>query len=245
MGKLMTILIVPDIHHHTENAEYWLKVQKFDRAIFLGDYFDDHDDNANDARKTALWLRDRMDATEDVFLLGNHDAAYLFPHCEELYCPGFTKAKSQAIRETLLPKHWHRFKLAHEEQGWLLSHAGFHPAWIDAPTVPKILQRCETAMALAASGKVDPILAYGETPGGVQRFGGPLWMAWENFLPIPGINQVVGHSTGECVREQNTDRSRNVCIDVENASVATILTNGELRILDRANKSHNRDEHFS
>ena len=33
-------LIIPDIHNETVNADHWLNTQQFDRAIFLGDYFD-------------------------------------------------------------------------------------------------------------------------------------------------------------------------------------------------------------
>jgi hypothetical protein len=77
------------------------------------------------SQEAARWLRDRMDSTEDIFLLGNHDAAYMFADSDELYCPGFTRAKSRGIHEVLKAEHWARFKLAHEEQGWLLSHAAF------------------------------------------------------------------------------------------------------------------------
>ena len=100
----MRSLIIPDFHHHTENADYWLGSQSYDRVIFLGDYFDNFGDNVGDARQTAGWLRQRMDATDDVLLLGNHDAAYLFPNLDALYCPGFTKAKARAIHEILTPE---------------------------------------------------------------------------------------------------------------------------------------------
>ena len=230
----MRALIIPDLHHHIENAEHWLKTQCYDRVIFLGDYFDDFDDDANDARKTARWLREKMDstdATRHIFLLGNHDAAYLFPDHDELSCPGFTKAKSNTIREILRAEHWHRFELAHEEQGWLLSHAGFHLVWMEKPTVRRILQRCEKAMKLVRRGKVDPILGYGEKPGGLQRIGGPLWMAWENFMPIPGINQIVGHSPDSLVREQCGMNSRNLCLDVKNGCAAALLSGGDIKVL--------------
>jgi len=229
----MRLLIVPDIHNHTENAEHWLKTQQFDRALFLGDYFDDYEDNVTDARGTALWLRHRMETTDDIFLLGNHDVAYMFPDDPQLYCPGFTRAKAQGIREILSPKHWRRFRLAQAEQGWLISHAGFHPVWIKDPTVERILERCEKAMALARLNVVDPILGMGEDRGGVQRFGGPLWMDWDSLLLIPGINQVVGHTPGGDVRTKLTRNSRNYCLDVKNGSVAAILAGGKLEILRR------------
>jgi aromatic ring-cleaving dioxygenase len=227
----MRTLIIPDIHSQIENADHWLSSQRYDYAVFLGDYFDNHGDNVSDARKTAMWLRDRMDSKRDVFLLGNHDAAYMFPHSDELYCPGFTRAKAKAIREILQPAHWGRFKLAHEEQGWLISHAGFHPVWMKELTVEKILRRCGEAMQLAARGKVDPILGAGEERGGLQRFGGPLWMDWDSLMPIPGIHQIVGHSAGTEVREKSTLESRNFCLDVNNASVAGLLCDGHLEIL--------------
>jgi hypothetical protein len=231
------VLVIPDLHNHIENADYWLETQQYDRVVFLGDYFDDFEDNVTDARRTAFWLRRRMEnAPDDVFLLGNHDVAYMFPDQDELYCPGFTKQKAKAISEILQPKHWHRFKLAHEEQGWLLSHAGFHPVWMENPTVPEILGRCDQAMELAKRGKVDPILGYGEKPGGLQRYGGPLWMAWEHFVPISGVSQIVGHTAGSEIRKNCTPSSANYCIDVGNGTLAAVISNQEFSPL-RSNRT--------
>lgn len=229
----MRTLVIPDIHHHTANAEHWLTSQKYDRVVFLGDYFDDYDDSAADATATAHWLRNRMDRTEDVFLLGNHDAPYMFPKDEDLYCPGFTQAKAEAIEKVLKPEHWHRLKLAHLEQGWLLSHAGFHPAWMKDLTVEKVVVRCELAMERARSGIVDPILGEGELPKQLQKMGGPLWMDWSCLSPILGINQIVGHTSGDEVRITEGPDSINYCLDVNFASSAAILEDGVIQILPR------------
>jgi hypothetical protein len=229
----MRTLVIPDIHNHTSNADHWLRTQDYDRIVFLGDYFDNFGDDASDARLTAVWLRERMETKKHVFLLGNHDAAYMFPDSPEMECPGFTWAKAKAIRSILKQEHWHRFELAHEEQGWLLSHAGFHPVWMKQPTIRRILSRCRKAIELAKRRVVDPILGAGEDRGGLQRFGGPLWMDWDSLLPIPGINQVVGHSPGDEVRQKITSDSRNYCLDVKNAAVAAILGDGKLTILRR------------
>ena len=72
----------------------------------------------------------------------------------------------------------------------------------------KILQRCGKAMALAARGKVDPILGAGEDRGGLQRHGGPLWMDWGSLIPIPGIHQLVGHTADTEIREKTTCKGR-------------------------------------
>lgn len=227
----MKTLIIPDIHNRIERADHWLQTQRYDRVVFLGDYFDSLDDDVIDARRTALWLRQRIEGyPNDVFLLGNHDASYWLPQKDELYCPGFTKPKAAAINEILRSKHWDRFQLAHEEQGWLLSHAGFHVVWMNNPTTSTIIHRCDKAMSLARRGKVDPILAFGEQPGGLQRFGGPLWMDWESFQPIPGINQIVGHTSDDHVREKSGVHSINYCLDTREVLAAATLANGELNV---------------
>jgi hypothetical protein len=227
----MRAVIIPDLHHHVERADHWIAAVPHDRVIFLGDYFDDFGDGPADAHRTASWLANRIETTADIFLLGNHDAAYLFPDEPDLYCQGFTEEKSRAIGEVLGEKHWQRFQLAHVEQGWLVSHAGFHPVWIKEPTVERIIRRCETAMGRAKRGIVDPILGNGEDRGGLQRFGGPLWMDWGSLRPIPSINQIVGHTPGDAVREKITDESSNYCIDVQHASVAGVLEDGVFRVL--------------
>ncbi len=230
----MRLLIVPDIHNRIENAEHWLTTQEFDRVVFLGDYFDNFGDNVTDARRTAFWLRNRMDTTDDIFLLGNHDASYMFPDEPRLDCPGYTRAKARGIREILRPEHWQRFQLAYAEQNWLMSHAGFHPMWIAEPTVDRILERSKEAIARARRHKIDdPLLGIGIDRCGSQPVGGPLWMDWDSLVPIPGINQIVGHTPGFEVRKRSTENSSNYCLDVKNASAAAILWEENLRILER------------
>jgi hypothetical protein len=103
---------------------------------------------------------------------------------------------------------------------------------MEEPTVEKILRRCGEAMSRVARGKVDPILGMGLDRGGwLQNFGGPLWMDWDSLVPIPGINQIVGHTPGTEVRVKITTKSRNFCLDVENASVAAMLSDGKVTIL--------------
>ena len=101
------------------------------------------------------------------------------------------------------------------------------------PTVEKILARCAKAMELAKRRVVDPILGAGEDRGGLQKFGGPLWMDFGSLVPIPNINQIVGHTPGDAVREKLTADSSNYCMDVKNASAAAILCNGELTVLTK------------
>ena len=230
----MRTLIIPDLHHNTETADYWLNAVEHDRVIFLGDFFDDHEDTAGDAANTAAWLVRQMKNPDAVFLFGNHDLAYRFRGNEQVDCPGFSNEKSDAIHRVMKREHWNRFRLAHAEQGWLVSHAGFHPAWMKEPTVKKILSRCDKAMRLACEDQIDPILGMGELPGGIQKFGGPLWMDWNHFMPIKGINQIVGHTMDEDVRTMEGEDSSNYCIDVSHGCAAVLLCEGNVQILRKA-----------
>jgi hypothetical protein len=86
-------------------------------------------------------------------------------------------------------------------------------------------------MERARSGVVDPILGEGELPKQLQKMGGPLWMDWICLLPIPRINQIVGHTSGDEVRMVDGTDSINYCLDVNFASVAAILEDGVIQIL--------------
>ena len=96
------------------------------------------------------------------------------------------------------------------------------------------MQRCDKAMQHTKRAVCDPIFGAGADRGGSQGIGGPLWMDWDNLVPIAGINQIVGHTPGSEVREKRTTASRNYCLDVGNGLVAAILANGKLKILEEA-----------
>ncbi|MEI8342038.1 MAG: metallophosphoesterase [Verrucomicrobiota bacterium] len=227
----MRTLIIPDIHHQIERADYWLETQEFDHAVFLGDYFDDFEDHLSEAKLTAYWLRERMNKSQDIFLLGNHDIPYMFPEDPYYACSGFSRAKSKAIRTVLRAEHWDRFKIAHAEQGWFMSHAGFHPFWVREPTVEKILKRCDLALRRAKRHAEDPILGAGKERGGSQHVGGPLWMDWQSLVPIHGINQIVGHSPGNDVRAKITSDSKNICLELNSGYAAALVVDGTLTSL--------------
>ena len=98
----------------------------------------------------------------------------------------------------------------------------------------KILSRCDKAMRLAIDDQIDPILGMGELPGGIQKFGGPLWMDWNHFMPIKGINQIVGHTMDDDVRTKEGEDSSNYCIDVSHDCAAALLCEGSVQILRKA-----------
>lgn len=52
------------------------------------------------------------------------------------------------------------------------------------------------------AGIPDSLFGAGIDQDGAQGVGGPLWLDWASLVPIPGINQIVGHTLGSNVRRK-------------------------------------------
>lgn len=216
----MRTVILPDIHQKPEQAEaILLKTRPWDQAVFTGDYFDDWADSAHDAARTAKWIVD-IDAEAPITkLLGNHDVHYLYPALHAARCSGFTSAKLGAIgaaidivklRRQLLPYIW--------VDGWLVSHAGIHPRFLHGTKGKKAKKRlnelAQTAVADLEANKLHYFFDAGADRGGSRQVtGGINWLDWDSFIPIAGINQIVGHSFDKKPRMKQSDNSTNFCID--------------------------------
>ena len=100
--------------------------------------------------------------------------------------------------------------------------------------MPSIVARCARAMELARKGKVDPLLCDGNAASQAGPTGsGPLWTSWADFTPIPGINQIVGHTAHDTIQARHGNDSRNYCLDVANGSVAAVLRDADISFLER------------
>lgn len=215
----MKTLIIPDIHHKPDWIEEFLSKQKYDSVIFLGDYFDCHDDKANDAYnaiKTAIWLRESLQYDNRIHLLGNHDLSYMFSHNNSMFCPGFTKSKAEAINNFFPKNLWKKLRLYYKIDNFLFSHAGIknsrvadennnvNTEWLD--------WYCKDSLTRALYDK-SPFLTDVESI---------IWLRWWNLPIIDGINQIVGHTIYDepQVNKQKEiiggdERNFNVCLDTQ------------------------------
>ncbi len=206
------ILILPDIHQCHLIAQRIIDSVPHDRLILLGDYFDDFHDSPSHSSATAKWLADLLDAhsAESGYLttlLGNHDAPYRWPHNGALQCSGNTIEKCYVINAVMQPRHWDRLELYTERQGWLLSHAGFHPRLLSsnpqgAYSVDSLYlaQEASQCVRAASEGRHHPWLSVGRDRGGYDAFGGVTWCDWNHLPATPGVKQIVGHTKGREVR---------------------------------------------
>ena len=204
-------LILSDIHHRRARAQSIIDKVPHDELVLLGDYFDNYNDTVQDAVDTAEWLTEKILGKPNTFaMIGNHDAAYVFPQNLHLYCKGHSHEKSDAINKVLTSEYKDKLKVYHITQGYVCSHAGLtnqkwkeYSAKFDQKPEQTYLQFFDEVMSYfvqldirrARYNENAELFAAGWDRGGTSRYGGMNWVDWRNLAPINGINQIVGHST--------------------------------------------------
>ncbi len=196
-----TTLIISDIHNRVDWIEKALSELAHTRVVFLGDYFDSFYDNVTIAEKTARWLKHSLSIPNRVHLMGNHDAPYCRFMNEFARCPGFDHDKNRRINAILDRTDWNKLKFVHEEQGWLLSHAGVHEDIfshpIHGPSIEWILKYCDEGWQAFNNNGYHPSFQYSSARGMSRTgdVGGVTWLDWNHeFKAIPNLNQIVGHT---------------------------------------------------
>lgn len=205
------ILILSDIHNKVLTAQKVIDRVPHDKCILLGDYFDSYGDTPEDARKTAIWLKECvLHNPKIVPLMGNHCTSYIFDNNIHFRCSGYTPYKSIAINDVLTSEDKAKFGVYHIDQNHVFSHAGLtNELWREYSS--KFVEQGDTetkleffdrvmkvisneAIEAAASNNDTILFAAGWDRGGIYRNGGMNWVDWSRLSPIKGINQIVGHS---------------------------------------------------
>ena len=245
----MKLLVIPDIHNNITHADNIIETEKnnYDKIIFLGDYFDNFGDTKHVVRRTAEWLKKSISFKDRVHILGNHDLPYMTQTIEDekakddlfhTYCPGFTREKWQEIAKVLSIKDWEKIQLFHVEQFengeyWLFSHAGLSRYYagnnIDDPNL--VLNKLRAATTKINYKQRHWIYSnYGKSQGGLISEGGLLWCRISDFVGIPCLNQVFGHTPLNHPIFIGYDKV-NLCLDNIIGAYALIDTkNGEVDI---------------
>lgn len=207
------VIIIPDIHHKTAIVDEILaRHANIERRVFLGDVYDDFGDSPEIARHTAMWHKEMLYDPRNIFLLGNHDATYMSGGF--LTCSGYSWAKQAVIDAVMEREDWLRSLLSIEVNGWLLSHAGYHPSlYRDQPGDRKTTEDAALQFVEKHRWQDCPaLLEAGRARGGRAEVGGVTWLDWNReFVPIPGVRQIVGHTRGDEPRVNG----ENVCIDCD------------------------------
>jgi len=218
----MRWLILPDIHDKIRRANQIIEREPHDCLLLLGDFFDDFRTGVTDAADTAKQVKRWLSSPNTTCLLGNHDQSYGWGRQNrQLICPGYDAAKWITIHGTVTSRDWQKFRLhawlEDDQRPWLVSHAGFHPAWlvnVEPGRYRELIDRaCAKAWDCLNRGEHHFLLGRGLSRSADQNIGGINWLDWDELVPIPGLNQLVGHTPSQSVRYKNTPTSQNICLD--------------------------------
>lgn len=193
----MRYVIIPDVH----GRDFWKKAIPLQNSetelVFLGDYFDPYDITPSQ----AIHNFDEMVATLDLegceFLIGNHDAHYLwdtFPKASR-----YSEQYAEDIKKRLLKlknNHdvWDYTWFTINHVSYLLTHAGVNKAWLDRHTDLWNLDK----LGLFGTNDMERIFASGEVGklrGGWYKTGGYMWAdVHEMDTPDIPYYQIFGHT---------------------------------------------------
>ena len=188
-------LVIGDIHNRIDAADRVIKYASRCRTVFLGDYFDSFGDGPREMRATCQWLRRSLEDPNRTHLLGNHDLAYLLPHHDQAWCPGWSPKKMQVFDEEMAGVGISSFRIAYQVGPWLLSHAGVDGEHLDELGSIGLVEQLEREFASACSGNRSWLFDKGPDRGGLDSHGGILWQDWNGeFFPTAGFHQIVGHT---------------------------------------------------
>lgn len=225
-------LIIPDIHQNIRFAELALSrwEDKVDTIVFLGDYFDCFEDIDNknyfSIQKTCVWLNETWKrlGKKGIWLIGNHDVSYLSSYIPNSYrirknsffgCSGYTNNKSSEINKNLSPEFVSDLELCCKVNGYIVSHAGFHynnfqPLSSELENVKRLYNEWESDKHSFYNQAFHWIWDIGRCRYGLSDVGSPVWLDWNyEFVDIPGLPQIVGHTNGETHRQKGSS----YCID--------------------------------
>lgn len=250
MDHSKTYLIFSDLHHRYKIVEFIISTlreerkRQIDQIIFLGDYFDSKQHTTlDDAEGTAEWLHNSLQQPDRVHLVGNHDAPYFLTNpaassvraCPtDYWCPGFSIEKLHLIRKHITEEDIAKIKAMHYANDFLFSHAGIleqlipsnldkHEGATDAERITSYVnsEYKELFVDKKIYDRPYPVFKYGARMG--EPFpGGVTWADWnDEFVPIPGLNQIVGHTPANYYRENSLPElvSINYAVDTANQHV--------------------------
>ena len=216
----MKHLIIPDVHErYLRLLDLEPKIQEVDRVVLLGDFGDTFDNPGRWLYKTYSWVKERLDDPKFTILIGNHDVHYYFDNRAYL-CSGFKWDSKKIVQEIMKDVDVHKMHIYTVVGNYTISHAGFNINTIQYKR-PEIERE---AIESSLLGKYDPIFGAGRARGGDLPFGGPTWLDWrDEFEPVNGMPQIVGHTKGLRVRTKEDEHGlTSYCIDTDLHHVAWV-----------------------
>tara|TARA_R100001143_G_scaffold9092_1_gene11068 strand:+ start:114 stop:806 length:693 start_codon:yes stop_codon:yes gene_type:complete len=211
MNDVTHTLVVGDLHGMFEVAEAALN--EGCPVVFVGDYLDSFDRPVGDQFRTLeLVLQANKERDDVTALFGNHEMSYMDP---QMRCSGYSPELQRMLDAVGYTKRMRdELKVMVRVGDYLVTHAGISQRVLDYfdITIEQYLARPELWLDI------------GRSRGGPMKYGGLIWCDWnEDFVPVKGVKQIVGHTRGR-PGELRT-KNDNWCIDCveHNRDYATVL----------------------
>ena len=184
----MKIAIITDIHGSTYWRVVMKMVDKFDKIIFLGDYFDawinrwpEQMNNACDIITFKKSFPQKVD-----LCWANHDTSYYLDE----QCSGYQFEYAIDIKE-FFKKHKDQLEIVYIYDEWIFSHAGISAKWMSCAGIKTIEE-----INMLFKKYPDYFRWVGPDGFGNNPNEGPLWIRPESLITnaVKNYNQVVGHT---------------------------------------------------
>ena len=215
------ILILGDVHQSIHKVKYILAHESYDEVVFTGDFFDSFIYNTDsDVTETCHCLLDHLEDKKFYSVMGNHDLGYLYNN-QHLSCSGYSIDK-QSLIDGLFKKDKLAIRNKFQWYIWiddfLCTHAGLHPSHI-SPSLdldPEgfshwMDNECKAADVALSSNQLHWFYQCGMARGGKFNKGGIVWLDFaQEFKPIDGLKQIVGHTGRRHIVHHNKDGNMQV-----------------------------------
>ena len=199
----MKHLIIPDVH----GRHHWKKIvenTKWDRVVFLGDYFDSYNLPITVQLSNYKEILEFASKNDCIMLMGNHDYHYKSHINLHSMTSGYQKKLHYKIwgDKLEIPS-----KVAYSYKDILFTHAGVTNYWIDVisdqlKSEPKNIKELEKLVQRAYDEKLPYATNLpGYRRGGHTATGCCIWadekdLRFDSFDQF-NINQIVGHTYGD------------------------------------------------
>lgn len=203
----MKYTFVGDIHGKVEQVERALDTEG--QIIFVGDFLDSRDRSLWDQEKCLSLVCDAIKLGKARAIFGNHELSYLFPQHR---CSGWN-AGAQTMMGMYANKIEYLFEPIIKIENWLITHAGITKKLhlhYGEPGIESLFNFIKNDFLILSS----PVHFVGRARGGLSPFSGIFWCDFHSeFVPIPGINQIFGHTRNKGIQMLRVENSENYGID--------------------------------
>lgn len=194
----MKTLIVGDIHGKVEVVQEVL--QQEHPVIFVGDILDSYEYSVKDSIQCLDLIFEAIDSGKAQCLYGNHELSYMYL---SMRCSGYkpaTQIHMDGGYRKEMEKRFKHFLYYPGEKPVLITHAGLtNQLWDDYFLNFNTLEERLTEWCTYTHS---PAYAIGHVRGGHDPVGGIFWCDWNSeFVPVPGLTQIVGHTRGKGLRK--------------------------------------------